>query len=244
MLHRSMIIGVCTRPSLEKPSDTSINGQLGLAKVAVARWISCALLVCSQSHAALLHVDAGGRTPLPPYDSWLTAATNIQDAIDAASPGDEVVVTNGIYAMGGRAFNGLLVNRVAVTKPLLVRSVSGPRYTSIQGQFAPQGTQDEGAIRCAYLVDGAVLAGFTLISGTTLSWPANQLQDQSGAGVWCESANSVVSNCILVGNSAAYAGGGRMAVHYEAVQLLATPRAAQGAAPTGACWKIVKSAQT
>lgn len=208
MLHRSMIIGVCTRPSLEKPSDTSINGQLGLAKVAVARWISCALLVCSQSHAALLHVDAGGRTPLPPYDSWLTAATNIQDAIDAASPGDEVVVTNGIYAMGGRAFNGLLVNRVAVTKPLLVRSVSGPRYTSIQGQFAPQGTQDEGAIRCAYLVDGAVLAGFTLISGTTLSWPANQLQDQSGAGVWCESANSVVSNCILVGNSAAYAGGG------------------------------------
>jgi hypothetical protein len=62
-------------------------------------------------------VDAAGSNPVLPYASWATAASTIQAAIDAAAPGDIVLVTNGIYATGGKVMSGDLLNRVAIDKP-------------------------------------------------------------------------------------------------------------------------------
>ena len=57
------------------------------------------------------YVDAGSTNATQPYTNWFTAATTIQDAVDAALAGDEIVVTNGLYATGGRAVGtNLLVN--------------------------------------------------------------------------------------------------------------------------------------
>jgi hypothetical protein len=145
--------------------------------------------------------------PRPPYTNWATAARVIQDAVDAAASGDEVVVTNGTYAVGGRAVYRTMTNRVAVEKPLTLRSVSGPQHTIIQGAKAPGGGNGEGAIRCAYLTDGANLSGFTLTNGATGTGDSRHEQG-SGGGVWCASASAALTNCVLVGNSAGMEGGG------------------------------------
>jgi hypothetical protein len=154
------------------------------------------------------YVDVTSASPTPPYTNWATAAASIQEAVDAASTGDEIVVTNGIYATGGRAVGtNVLVNRVAVDKPLTVRSVNGPQFTVIQGYQVPGTTNGDGAIRCVNLADGASLSGFTLTNGATRiegDWE----QEPSGGGVWCQSTSAVVSDCVLAGNSASGWGGG------------------------------------
>jgi hypothetical protein len=155
--------------------------------------------------SASRYVDANSATPAPPYTSWATAARVIQDAINIASTGDDVLVTNGVYATGGKPVSGVLTNRVAVDKPITVRSVNGAQFTLIMGYQVPGTTNGDGAIRCAYLANGARLSGFTLTNGATknvLSYP-----DHFGGAVLGESATAIVSDCNLTGNSA-YAGGG------------------------------------
>src|SRR6185369_164874 len=47
------------------------------------------------------YVALNSPNPTAPFTSWATAARLIQDAVDAAVGGDEIVVTNGVYAEGG-----------------------------------------------------------------------------------------------------------------------------------------------
>ena len=155
-----------------------------------------------------LHVWPGSSSPTPPYRTWATAAHTIQDAVDAAEAGDEIVVTNGLYATGGRvALHGVITNRVAVTKPVTVRSVNGPVVTVIQGYQVPGTTNGDTAIRCAVLTNGAALIGFTLTNGATGIGSDSELH-HSGGGVYGWDYGAMVSNCVLAGNSAWSGGGG------------------------------------
>jgi hypothetical protein len=139
--------------------------------------------------AAVRYVNLSSANPTPPYTNWPTAATNIQDAVDVAAAGDEIVVTNGIYATGGRALTGdSTTNRAAVDKPLSIRSINGPHFTIIDGGWSS---------RCVYLTGGANLSGFTLTHGSA----------GFGGGAWCAFATAVVSNCRVVGNSASLPAG-------------------------------------
>ncbi len=152
------------------------------------------------------YVDVNSAAPAPPYNSWAGAARTIQEAVDIASSGDLILVTNGVYAIGRQASSGALSNRVAVTKPLTVRSVNGPLFTIIQGYQVPGTTNGDNAIRCVSLADGASLSGFTLTNGATralLNYP-----DHFGGAVFCESTNAFVSDCLLTGNSSFFGGGG------------------------------------
>jgi len=162
-------------------------------------------LVMTKGRAAVRFVDASNMTPAPPFVTWSGAATNIQDAVDAANPGDEVVVNDGIYGTGGRAFPGQLTNRVVVNKAIVVKSVNGASATSIVGHQVPGSTNGDSAARCVYIGSNAVLIGFTLSNGGTLT---NGLAlDSSGGGVWCE-AGAWLKDCIISGNASFLSGGG------------------------------------
>lgn len=166
---------------------------------------------CFSVIAATNYVNAESQSPTPPYTSWSTAARTIQEAIDAAQEGDTILVTNGIYSSGGREVDGDIINRVTIDKPLLVQSVNGPEYTLIVGSSGLNGGNSNGAIRCVYMCTNAALSGFTLTNGhARSSLPGSEAC--LGGGAYC-GYNSVISNCVIVGNSA-YNGGG---VYYGAL---------------------------
>lgn len=152
------------------------------------------------------YVSLESTNPIPPYSDWAWAATNIQDGIDAASAGDAVLVTNGLYGNGGRVVYGAMTNRVAVTKPVAVSSVNGAEVTEIRGYRVPGWTNGDSAVRCVYLTNGASLSGFMLSSGATRT-NGDYLRETSGGGLWCESTNALVSDCVIQNSFAAYAGG-------------------------------------
>jgi hypothetical protein len=171
--------------------------------------VALVLLACvANTSATVLYVNLNCPTPTPPFTNWITAATNIQDAVDAANPGDQILVTNGVYQTGGRPVNGYaLTNRVAVTKAITVQSVNGPVMTILQGYQIPIMTNGDSAVRCAYLTNGAMLIGFALTNGATRA-SGDALNECSGGGVWCESVSAVVFNCVLSDNVAYSDGGG------------------------------------
>jgi hypothetical protein len=153
-----------------------------------------------RASATTHYVDPNNPAPTSPYTTWSSAATTIQDAIDAANPADVILVTNGVYQTGAREVFGTS-NRVAVTIPVTVRSMNGPAVTQIVGYKVPGTTNGPAAVRCAFLTNGAVLAGFTLTNGATQN-------SGYGGGVWCWSASAIVSNCTIVGNASSTSGGG------------------------------------
>ncbi|MBN1672442.1 MAG: PKD domain-containing protein [Kiritimatiellae bacterium] len=171
------------------------------------------------------YVRADSSAPQTPFATWDTAATTIQDAVDAAVQGGALVlVSNGVYEAGGKVVHGALTNRVAIERAIAVQSVNGPEHTIIGG-CGPNGVS---AVRCAHVGSGAVLSGFTLTNGHTRS--SGAWQDLYGGGLWCEPAG-VVSNCVLSGN-AAYSHGG--AACYGALHECELAGNAAGAAGGGA----------
>jgi T5SS/PEP-CTERM-associated repeat protein len=149
-----------------------------------------------------IHYVATNGASVWPYTNWATAARVIQDAVDTAMAGDRVVVSNGVYANGGAVASGALTSRVAITRAMTVHSVSGDAWTTIMGA----GPVGGGAVRCAFVTNGAVLSGFTLTNGATFARGAGR-EVECGGGAWCDRGGTI-SNCTVRGNAAAWCGGG------------------------------------
>jgi PKD repeat protein len=141
-----------------------------------------------------------------PFSTWLTAATNIQDAVEAAPWGATVRIGNGTYERGGRPAAGLaLTNRVCIEKPVTVRSENGPEWVTVQGArhsaVEPFGA---GAVRGVYLGHRAArLVGITVEGGATAA-----VGEMNGGGVYCAFAANSASNCVVANNLAFGEGGG------------------------------------
>lgn len=202
-------MGIYLQPMRRGAKSNPTQKDQGMKRTLISYVVIATILCLGNASAATRYVDLNSPNSTPPYTSWAMAATNIQDAIDAAENGDLVLVTNGIYATGGRVVFGAITNRVAITKPLIVQSVNGPAETHIVGN-SPAGPN---AVRCAYLTNQAQLIGFTLTNGATLA-SGDLDKEASGGGVWCEPLASpfslvpILSNCVITANVAIQYGGG------------------------------------
>ncbi len=134
--------------------------------------------VALSASGAVLHVDLRSTNPVPRYASWATAATNIQDAINAASSGDSVLVTNGLYRLS---------SQVSVTAGIKLISVNGPHATTLDGQSRT---------RCLYLNHaGGVVSGFAITRGYA-----------RGGGI--DLRSGLVTDCVVSNNATTWDGGG------------------------------------
>ncbi len=89
--------------------------------------ISLAFVLGFNARATTFYVNIGNPAPVAPYTNWTTAATDIQSAIDAATNGDLILVTNGVYGAGGRRGLWPITNRVVIDKAVTVRSACRPQ---------------------------------------------------------------------------------------------------------------------
>ena len=166
------------------------------------------MAMATATYAATHYVSPSG-THEPPYTSWATAATNIQDAVDVATNGSTVVVTNGTYA---------LKSQVLVTNGITLASVNGRELSVITGSSTA---------RCVCLMhSNAVLRGFTVRGGHALDgagvyiYSGGRVEDctlknnrtdvyYGGLGAAIHVAlDGVISDCTIVSNTAYYGSGG------------------------------------
>lgn len=144
-------------------------------------------------NAAELFVSSSGSST-PPYNSWNTSATNIQDALSQAAKGDTVWVSNGVYS-GAAGWREGATNVIVLTNNVALRSVNGPDVTIIEGG---------NGIRCVYAAgSNTVLDGFTLRSGSVTNYNEG---NPDGGGAYCRDY-ALITNCLAVSNSA-FSGGG------------------------------------
>jgi hypothetical protein len=144
-----------------------------------------ATLAVQVGEEAVHFVAATNPNAMPPYTTWATAATSIQDAVGAAAAGDVVVVSNGVYAGG-----------LTVSTPLTLMSANGPQVTVIDGR---------GTNQCAKLSAAVSLNGFALTNGRA----------NTGGGVSCSSAGAFLTNCVIAGNWASQGSGAYYSTLYN-----------------------------
>ena len=139
---------------------------------------------------------------LAPYNTWTNAATNIQWAVNVATNGDTVWVSNGTYYCSGVSTSAYMFNTniytntamVMITNSITVQSVNGYTNTVVDGNWPFWTT----TVFHVYAT-GAVLSGLTVTNGVVLTsewrWGA---QSTVGAGVYF--CGKLVTNCLITGN--------------------------------------------
>lgn len=159
-------------------------------KIRTALMTGALLCAVTASYADTYYVATNSASD-GPGTAWSNAFHTIQGGVDAATnTGDTVLVTNGVYDIGGAVTPGYsLSNRVVITRDITVQSVNGAGATIIGGAEATGGGSGSNAVRGVYMSAG-VLSGFTITNGYTRT-SGDPLFDRSGGGALLNAGGTV-----------------------------------------------------
>lgn len=130
------------------------------------------------------------------YTNWAGAATNIEWAVNAASAGDTVWVSNGTY---------YLTNQVTIAISVKLRS--WPDGLSNRDTTIVNGNYPDSTTRCFYVTHDAgnpLIEGFTITNGYCID--AGTSSRDGGGGVRMRAGT--LRNCLITGNSITNGNGG------------------------------------
>ncbi|MBQ3290423.1 MAG: hypothetical protein IJH50_13560 [Kiritimatiellae bacterium] len=168
---------------------------------------SCMLTFAAFAANVYVDDDNFGKPGLTGATESLAFGT-IQDAVEAASSGDTILVLPGVYDKGGKVFNNYS-NRVCVTRggvKLTIRSTGGKNVTRIVGAKDPNGDSagvGPKAVRPILVYSEAldapvIFEGFT-ITGGACHVLADNLNNYGGA-VYSLRKNTFLVDCDITGN--------------------------------------------
>lgn len=140
-------------------------------------------------YAAETYVATNGAN-LPPYTNWVTAASNIQDAVDAVMDGGLVLIGEGVYGLS---------NEVALLRGVTVRGWGGRTNTVIErlGGYTTR--------LFSLSHSNAVLDELTLRNGSAPG------ANDNGGGVYMSAGlivNCIVTNCTAIYGAGVFMTGG------------------------------------
>jgi len=139
--------------------------------------------------------------------SWENAFTVVQDAVDAASDGEQVWVAEGTYASPNSADPNVAV--VAMKKKVdIYGGFSGTEDKLAQRDYQSNLTILDGEMSAYHVVTGADTArldGFTVTHGNAVGETQNEYG--RGGGMLNYEVSPTVENCIFAGNTARNGGG-------------------------------------
>ena len=152
-------------------------------------------ICCASSSAAVYYVAQDGDSTTG--QSWATAFTNMEAALASSSvtPGDEIRVKQGTYA---------ITSSLSVGKGVSIHGgYSGVGETRDPDAYSSVVDGGGSVIHCFYISADATIDGLTITGG----YSTGTIPNDEGGGMYIDNCDPIINNCAFLDNYADYRGG-------------------------------------